>query len=113
MHELSIAQSMIELVEEAASGRRVRRVTLEIGALAGVLSEAVAFCFDVVAEGTLAQGAILDIKEIAAATRCDACGAEFEPPSEFAGCRCGSHRLTRLRGYEIKVKSIELDVAPV
>lgn len=113
MHELSIAQSMIELVEEAASGRRVRRVTVEIGALAGVMSEAVAFCFDIVAEGTLAQGAALDITDISAVMRCDACGTEFEPSSEIAGCRCGSYRLTRLRGYEIKVKSIELDGATV
>lgn len=113
MHELSIAQSMVELVEEAARGRRVRRIALEIGVLSGVMSEAIAFCFDIVAEGTPAEGAVLDINEIPAVARCDTCGTEFECPSELAACGCGSYRLTYLRGREIKVKSIELDVEAV
>lgn len=111
MHELSIVESMVELMEEAAGGRRVRRVTLEIGVLAGVMADAIAFCFDIVAEGTLAEGAALDINEIRPVARCDSCGREFECAWEFE-CACGSNRITRLRGYEIKVKCIELESSP-
>ena len=108
MHELGITRNIVAIVSEAAAGRPVRRVTLEVGRLSGVVSDAIAFCFDVVAEGTVLQGAALDIVEIAGAARCQACGAEVETPTLFAACPCGSRRLTRLRGEELKIKSMEL-----
>lgn len=61
MHELGITRNIVAIVAEAANGRRVVKVTLEIGAQAGVMSDAIAFCFDVVAKGTPVEGAILDI----------------------------------------------------
>jgi hydrogenase nickel incorporation protein HypA/HybF len=61
MHELGITRNIVAIVAEAANGRRVVKVTLEIGAQAGVLSDAIAFCFDVVAKGTPVEGAVLDI----------------------------------------------------
>jgi len=64
MHELSITRNIVAIVEEAAKGRRVRRVTLEVGELSGVVSEAIAFCFDVVAAGTALEGASLEIKKL-------------------------------------------------
>jgi len=45
------------VVEEAAKGRRVRRVTLDVGQLSGVMPDAILFCFDIVAKGTLLDGA--------------------------------------------------------
>src|SRR5271166_2592465 len=51
MHELSIASNIVELVAQAAAGRRVRRVTLEMGQLSGVSPDALAFCFPEVASG--------------------------------------------------------------
>jgi hydrogenase nickel incorporation protein HypA/HybF len=108
MHELAITQNIVAIVEEAAKGRRVRRVTLEIGALSGVMSEAIAFCFDVVTAGTALEGASLEIEEIEGRARCDACGAEFATETLFDLCPCGSYRLTRLRGEELNVKSMEL-----
>ena len=62
MHELGITRNIVSIVSEAAEGRPVRRVTLEIGKLSGVMAEAIAFCFDVVAEGTPLEGAELDIR---------------------------------------------------
>ncbi|MGD0105021.1 MAG: hydrogenase maturation nickel metallochaperone HypA [Rhodopila sp.] len=53
MHELGIARKIVAIVGDAARGRRVLRVTLEVGKLSGVMSDAIAFCFDVVSEGTL------------------------------------------------------------
>ncbi len=61
MHELSITRNIVAIVAEAAEGRRVRQVTLEIGKLAGVEPDAIAFCFDVVAKGTVLDGARLEI----------------------------------------------------
>jgi hydrogenase nickel incorporation protein HypA/HybF len=61
MHELAVAESIVSMVDEAAAGRRVRKVTLEIGAGSCVSPEALAFGFGLVAEGTAAQGAELVI----------------------------------------------------
>lgn len=108
MHELALACSIVEMAEEAAAGRPVARVTLVIGRLSGVMTEAIRFCFDAVARGTVLDGAALDIIEPDGHARCNACGAEFATPDLLTPCRCGSFDLTRLQGEELTVKSIEL-----
>ena len=113
MHELAIAQAAIELAEEAADGRRVRRVTLEIGEFSGVLPQALSFCFDLAAQGTLLEGTDLDLCKIPGFARCESCGAEFDVSSELAVCDCGAMRLVYLRGRELRVKSIELAEPPL
>jgi hydrogenase nickel incorporation protein HypA/HybF len=65
MHELGITRNIVSIVGQAARGRRIVRITLEVGALAGVEPRAIAFCFDVVARGTAAEGAVLDIVPLA------------------------------------------------
>lgn len=65
MHELGITRNIVAIVGEAARGRRVLRITLEIGARAGVAADAIAFCWDVVAQGTPVEGAVLDIVPLA------------------------------------------------
>ncbi|MBV9288555.1 MAG: hydrogenase maturation nickel metallochaperone HypA [Hyphomicrobiales bacterium] len=109
MHELSIACNVVELVAEAAAGRRVRRVTLEIGQLSGVSPDALAFCFPEAAKGTDAEDAALEIREIEGAARCEACGEEFATPDLLTVCSCGSFRFQRVRGDELNVKSIEIE----
>jgi hydrogenase nickel incorporation protein HypA/HybF len=109
VHELSITRNIVAIVGDHADGRRVRRVTLEIGKLSGVMTDAIAFCFDVVAQGTVLEGAALDIIEVEGHARCAACGAEFDMPTLFTACACGSRRLHRLRGEELKIKTMELE----
>jgi hydrogenase nickel incorporation protein HypA/HybF len=65
MHELGITTNIVAIVGEAANGHRVTKVTLAVGAQAGVTTDAIAFCFDVVAKGTVVEGAVLEIVELA------------------------------------------------
>jgi hydrogenase nickel incorporation protein HypA/HybF len=109
MHELGIARNIVAIVGDAAKGRRVRRVTLDIGKLSGVMSDAIAFCFETVAQGTALQGATLEIRQIEGRARCDACGSEFVTETLYAACACGSCRLQRLQGEELNIKSMELE----
>ncbi|QBR70085.1 hydrogenase maturation nickel metallochaperone HypA [Beijerinckiaceae bacterium] len=111
MHELAITSNLVELVSNAAGNRRVKRVTLEVGALSGVMTEAIAFCFDMVVEGTMLEGATLDIRMIEGRARCLECGAEFTTPTLYAACECGALRFQRLQGEELKIKSMELEEA--
>ena len=108
MHELALTYSIVTMAEEAAAGRPVQRVTLVIGRLAGVMTEAIRFCFDEVAHGTPLDGATLEIIEPQGRARCRACGAEFDTPDLLTFCACGCHDLTRLSGEELTVRSIEL-----
>ena len=62
MHELAIAESLASMIAETAAGRRVIRVTLEIGDLSCVSPEALSFSFGLVTEDTSARGATLDIR---------------------------------------------------
>jgi hydrogenase nickel incorporation protein HypA/HybF len=111
MHELSITRNIVAIVGDAAKGRRVHRVTLEVGKLSGVLSEAIAFCFEAVVQGTTLEGASLAIREIEGRGRCLSCGAEFVMASLFTPCACGSRQLERLQGEELKIKTMELEEA--
>jgi hydrogenase nickel incorporation protein HypA/HybF len=111
MHELGIARSIVAIVDEHARGRKVRRVTLQIGALSAILPDAVSFCFDVVAAGTAVEGAKLDIDRIAGRGRCRTCGAQFPTPDLVTPCACGSRDIERLAGDELKIKSMELEEA--
>jgi hydrogenase nickel incorporation protein HypA/HybF len=111
MHELGITQNIVAIVGEAAKGRPVRRVTLEVGKLSGVMSQAIAFCFDVVAKGTALEGADLEIREIDGLARCEACGVEFATVTLFTPCPCGSRVSKRVRGEELLIKSMELEEA--
>jgi hydrogenase nickel incorporation protein HypA/HybF len=108
MHELGITRNIVAIVGEAAKGRRVTRVTLEVGKLSGVMTDAIAFCYEVVARDAGLEGASLEIVEIEGRARCEKCGLEFETETLFDPCPCGSHRLTRIRGEELIVKSIEM-----
>lgn len=90
MHELSIAASVVESAQDVAhrlGADRVEAVTLRIGALAGVVPDALRFSFALVAEGTALDGAELVIEEIPARARCGGdggCGTEFavgSPPA--------------------------------
>jgi hydrogenase nickel incorporation protein HypA/HybF len=109
MHELGITRNIVAIVGEAAKGRRVSRVTVEIGKLSGVMTAAIAFCFEAVAKGTELDGATLDIRQIEGRARCLACGEEFAAETLYTPCGCGSRRIVLLTGEELNIKTMELE----
>lgn len=111
MHELGITRNVVAIAADAAKGRRVLRVTLEVGRLSGVMTDAIRFCFDTVAQGTALDGAELEIREIEGLARCRACGTAYALPTPFTACACGSRDCERLAGEELKIKTIELEEA--
>ncbi len=109
MHELSITQSMVELCERNAAGRRVISVTMEIGELSGVVLDAVEFCFDACSRDTLLEGALLIMERIPGRGRC-CCGAESPISSYFDPCSsCGGFGLTVTAGEELRVRELEVE----
>lgn len=113
MHELALAESVVEIVEaqaRAAGAERVLSVRLEIGALSHVAPEALAFCFEAVSAGTLAGGAKLEIDHVPGRGWCHDCTAEVTVEELGAPCpRCGGFRLQISGGQEMRVKEMEVD----
>jgi len=113
MHELSIAQSIVDIVQQhlpPADGVHVTRVRLTLGAMAGVVADSLEFCFGAITQGTQLEGAVLEIEHTPLTARCAECGREGEiEPTLFACPSCGSNRLTILTGREMQVRDIEVD----
>ncbi|AKN18844.1 hydrogenase maturation nickel metallochaperone HypA/HybF [Mycobacterium haemophilum] len=108
MHEMAITQSLVETVCEHAAGRRVHSVRIEVGALCAVLPDAMQFCFGLATEGTVADGARLDLDVLAASARCLSCGQDFEPPELISLCPCGSADVELVAGRDLKILSMEV-----
>jgi hydrogenase nickel incorporation protein HypA/HybF len=112
MHEMSLVESVLEIVEEEAlrqGASRVHVVVLEIGALACAEPEAMRFCFDVVSRGTPAEGARLDIVQVPGAGTCRDCGHGMAVTERFAACpRCGGHRVRMIGGDALRVREMEV-----
>ena len=108
MHELGIAQEIIEICRQRAGEARVTRVALEIGKHAMIFPDSIRFCFDLCSEGTVVEGAMLEIHEIPGAPTCRDCGSEVVLEQPFATCSCGSSDMQWLSGDEIKIKEMEV-----
>lgn len=110
MHELSITRNVVAIVTEQAAGRRVTRVRLEIGRLTAILPEAIRFCFDVCAQGTPVEGAILEIDEIPGRGCCAECGRQMELAVPLGRCpACGAAALRLVAGEEMRIKEMEVE----
>lgn len=117
MHELSIANRVVELVAEqvrSAGAAGATAVTLRIGGLACVHEDALRFSFDLVREGTPAAAAKLRIVHVPVRIWCGACGREVELPGiqRFACPDCGTPSGDVRAGRELDLESIELEAAP-
>ncbi len=113
MHELSIAQAIVDVVEEearAAEVERVLAVVLSLGELAGVVEEQLRFCFPVVAQGTVVEGATLEIEPVEGRGWCARCEREFRMPSLMTPCpACGEFTREVRAGQELRVVRLEVE----
>ncbi len=113
MHELSLAESALELVTEAARRdgcTRVRVVRMEIGALSCVEVDALRFAFEVASTGTCAEGARLDIVALPGEGECSACGIRAGMETGYELCpQCRTRPLRVVRGMEMRVRDIDVE----
>jgi len=113
MHELSIAQSVVQAVLESLSGTpacQILKVRLKIGALSGVDADAVRFCYDIATRDTRLEGSILDIETLAVIIRCSHCARDVQLPDPFRlRCTvCGTPSAQIVQGKELEIDSIEI-----
>lgn len=113
MHELSVAQGLLDIIEQEARpypGARVTRVHLRIGALSAVVPDALRFAFQAVTRGGIAEGASLEIEEVPLRIRCRQCAEEFTVEDPFMTCpRCEGFDVEMVSGREMHIESMEID----
>ncbi|HEY7047564.1 MAG TPA: hydrogenase maturation nickel metallochaperone HypA [Jatrophihabitantaceae bacterium] len=108
MHELAIAESIVEAISARTDGAEVRGVLLEIGRLSGVSTDSLRFCFELAVEGTTLAGARLDIREPSGRAHCANCQQEFALDDLIMLCECGSAEVEVLAGNELRIVSVEV-----
>ncbi|MFD3722793.1 hydrogenase maturation nickel metallochaperone HypA [Streptomyces sp. NPDC058674] len=118
MHEMSIAMAVVGQVEEAAQAAGATAVTevrLQVGELAGVVPDALSFCFELACAGTLLEGAELTAQKVAARARCGSCTREWPvgvPPDLCCpGCG-GATAVELLSGRELQIAGVRWEDGP-
>ena len=112
MHELSLAESMVQLIEatqQREGFRRVRVVHLDVGELACVEPRALEFAFTSASVGTCAEGAELALRYVSGAGVCPGCGTHAAMPTLYECCpACQAHPLTAVAGTQMQLRDLDV-----
>ncbi len=117
MHELSIANSLIDIATEHADAHgadRIDAITLCIGALSCVHTSALTFSFELIAKGTIAEGARLEFKKLPVTIFCAKCAVEVELPGiqRFCCPVCDTPSADIRQGRELEVATVAVSNTP-
>jgi hydrogenase nickel incorporation protein HypA/HybF len=109
VHEIGLAEAILEAVEKRAAGRPVRRAKIRAGALLRVVEPSMDLAFQMVTEGTIAEGAAIDMVVTPARLSCRSCGHEAGTLDPLAVCpACGHGDVQMTGGDELVLESIEI-----
>ena len=114
MHEMSIAQSIVQIVKEQIAqmdhSGRVTRINLKVGKLRAVIPESLKFCFSIAAQDTGIEEAQLHIEQVPVKIVCQACRATFDLDVPLFVCtECGASDVEVVSGEELHLDSIEIE----
>jgi len=113
LHELAVTQSLLEIAlrhAERAGAQRIIRLNLVIGQLTSIADDSVQFYWDIVSQGTVAEGAELHFERVPGVLRCLSCGHTFPLNGRDYTCpACGHERVVVAGGDDFRLESIEVD----
>ena len=113
MHEMSIAQSVIEIINEEMEKNDatiLRSIRLNIGKMSAIVPDSLSFCFEVITAGTKLEGAQMIMDIIPMKGYCQGCEREFEIEDYAFVCpSCGSTQIKAISGQELSIVEIEVD----
>lgn len=113
MHELPITQNIIKIAEEharRANARRVTLVKLVVGDYSGFIGDSIQMYFDIISQGTMVEGAKIEIEHIKPKLRCESCKQLFErKPFSFECPFCKGQGVPSEIGKEFYIESIEVE----
>jgi hydrogenase nickel incorporation protein HypA/HybF len=113
MHEASIVESLLALAvenAERAQAKRIVTINVVVGELSGVVEDPMEFYFGFLSKGTIAAGATLSFRRIAAQLRCRKCDRVFTPEKLDLHCPdCGETEVDIVAGRELYIDSLEVE----
>ena len=113
MHEMSLCENILQTLQQQANVqhyRKVKTVWLEIGALAGVETDALRFSFDSVMLGSIAEHARLEIIDIPAQAYCSKCAKPVPIEQRYDACpECEHFPLQIVSGDQMRIKQLEVE----
>ena len=113
MHELAVTQSILEIAVRHAEGQNAIRITdlfIVMGEWTSTVDDSVQFYWDMISEGTIAQGATLHFKRIPVEVECINCGQVYRPNSrDFLCPNCASTLIKVKSGEEFFLEAIEVE----
>jgi len=113
MHEMSIAQSLIDIIQEEMNRHEatfLKSVRLNIGQLSAVVPESLSFCFEVITTGTPLEGAELIMDMVPLTGSCRACKETFEIEDYAFSCpSCGSPEIDTISGQDLSIVEMEVE----
>jgi len=113
MHELSVAQNIIEIIQQSVPESKWNQVTavrVEIGAVAGIVPDSLEFSFQAITTESVLSNAKLITEFIPFRVHCRTCNTETENEEGFAMCgKCRSTDIRIISGTELRIKEIELE----
>ena len=108
MHELALAQAIVDTVVRYADGRRVDRVEVRIGHFRQVVPDSLQFSWELLVEGTELSGCALDVEHVPAVLDCRRCAGVSTLDLPILVCPvCGSTDVDLVSGEEFLVASID------
>jgi hydrogenase nickel incorporation protein HypA/HybF len=112
LHELGIAQSILNVVERVAKQNNVKKIVgirIEAGEFRAVVKEQLEICFKFAAKGTIAEDARLEIDLLPIFAFCESCKKEFQVKNLDLRCiTCKEFSVKVLRGQELRVLDLEI-----
>ncbi len=113
MHEVSIMEETLDIAIDQTKNQGAKQIyhlKMRIGAVSGVVPEALTFAFDVVADNTIAQGAKLEIEIVPVQCYCSHCQQNFYPSDlvVYECPQCGQFSYKIITGKEIELTSLEV-----
>lgn len=113
MHEMSLIESVVALVEDERRKQpfsRVRTIRLAVGVLGHAEPAALRFCFDAVTRGTIAEGARLEIERVPGEGWCACCRRTVSLAERFSACPvCGELQVRMTAGGELQLSELEVE----
>lgn len=112
MHELSVAESIVDIVRDyvpEAELANVRKIKVRVGEFSGVVTDSLVFCYEAIKVDTVLKDSMLDIEKVPFLVHCNECNEDTTNEYGLRSCaKCGGFKTEVISGTDMKVAEIEL-----
>jgi hydrogenase nickel incorporation protein HypA/HybF len=112
MHEMSIAQNLLEIIREEMvkhDASVLKSIRLNIGQMSAIVPASLSFCFEIMTSGTELEGAELIMDIIPLRGVCKTCNEAFEIKDYVFECpHCCSREVDIISGQDLSIVEMEV-----